>query len=348
MLATQLSTKLCQTAAHSAATTTLPATHLLLKLYCTWNHTSRTIEDSHLLFDKPLYTVPTKITPIPAKPLLVTLDAYDTIYTPIQSIPVQYNAISSKYGINLSVSEIKFRFGKAFKMLFTQYPDYGKEEGISIYQFWKMVLAEMYTPWNPNKSDSERQKAAMDGQLGERLPLSDVCFEKMIHEITRHFETKQAYRIFNDVVPFLNQCQDNHVKMCVASNAEATIMKLILKEFELHPYFTPQDVFLSYNLGVHKPDPKFFEIILQQQMMRHFGGGFDWRKLIDRTWHVGDEFEKDTVCVSKLGIGSILIDRDYSSGFLKHGEGVKRIDDKFYVVDSLDKLGWLFGFKRNN
>ncbi|GME96559.1 unnamed protein product [Ambrosiozyma monospora] len=136
--------------------------------------------------------------------------------------------------------------------------------------------------------------------------------------------------------------------MCVASNAEATIMKLILQEFELHPYFTPHDVFLSYNIGVHKPDPKFFEIILQQQMMRHFGGGFDWRKLIDRTWHVGDEFEKDTVCVSKLGIGSVLIDRDYSSGFLKQGEGVKRIDEKFYVVNSMDKLGWLFGFKRNN
>ncbi|GMF06059.1 unnamed protein product [Ambrosiozyma monospora] len=130
-------------------------------------------------------------------------------------------------------------------MLFTQYPDYGKEEGISIYQFWKMVLAEMYTPWNPNKSELERQAAAMDGQLGQRLPLSDVCFEKMIHEITRHFETKQAYRIFDDVIPFLNQCQDNHVKMCVASNAEATIMKLILQEFELHPYFTPHDVFLN-------------------------------------------------------------------------------------------------------
>ncbi|ODV85599.1 hypothetical protein CANARDRAFT_198473 [[Candida] arabinofermentans NRRL YB-2248] len=259
------------------------------------------------------------------RPKFITLDAYNTIYKPITKLSEQYNKITSSYSSSLQIPEDEFlkKFGKSFKTINSKYPNYGKATNLSIRQFWREILHHLYEPYNINAK------------------LSDTEFNQMCDLIITHFETDKAYCVFPDVVPFLKQCQSKGIVTCIASNADSRVTKLIVDVFQLGKFFK-NTIFLSYNLGVSKPDTKFFELIFENLEVTQ---GCKIDKL--DVWHVGDEYDKDVVGALGFGLGGILIDREFETKYLQESDNVKikQLESRLFVVNSLLDLIELFDLK---
>ncbi|KAG7844719.1 hypothetical protein KL941_003459 [Ogataea angusta] len=186
---------------------------------------------------------------------LLTLDAYDTLYTPREPIAIAYNRIAGANNTDavMDPGEFKQKFKSAFRSVWQKYPNYGKAVDMPIDTFWHHVLFTLY-----------------GGDYG------------FINEIIRHFETREAYKVFDDVQPFLNSIKNSKVKTCIASNADRRIVRLIIDEFELGNFLKPEDIFLSYDLGVSKPNSRFFKLILEHVQRRNPTN-------VDEAWHVGED-----------------------------------------------------------
>ncbi|OBA18708.1 uncharacterized protein OGAPODRAFT_92170 [Ogataea polymorpha] len=160
--------------------------------------------------------------------------------TPLPPIAVVYNRIAgaSSASAVLNTEEFEQRFKSAFKSVWRRYPNYGKVAHMPIDTFWRHVLSTLY-----------------GGNY------------KFVDDIIKHFETRDAYNVFEDVLPFLNSVKASKVQTCIASNADRRVLRLIIDEFGLGNFFKPQDIFLSYDLEISKPDSEFFKLILEQRGM---------------------------------------------------------------------------------
>ncbi|KAH3663812.1 hypothetical protein OGAPHI_005215 [Ogataea philodendri] len=240
---------------------------------------------------------------------LLALDAYGTIYSPREPLDVQYNRIAAnRNGEEMSATEFNGRFKQSFKKVWAEFPNYGKSQHLSIQTFWHKVLCDLYHGDQP-----------------------------FIDDIIRHFGTRRAFRVFDDVEPFLGQLKRAGVRPLVASNADKRVFNLLANEFALDRFVSNEDIFLSYDLEVSKPDIKFFQLMLQKVQRR---GAINPQE----AWHVGDDLKNDIESALKAGWGAILVDRDRTSGFLRNMETARQLGEKFYVVSSLLAIEQVLSF----
>ncbi|CDK24427.1 unnamed protein product [Kuraishia capsulata CBS 1993] len=261
------------------------------------------------------------------RPFIITFDAYDTIYTPKDSIESQYHEIASKYHVLMDQSTIAERYLNYYRELSSTHPNFGKYKGWTISMFWTTLLERVFSE-------------ADLSQCGGSLP------PELIPELVAHFSTREAYRVFEDVKPCLRKLQENGIHTVIASNADAGVTRLIIDTFELGDYFSASSIFLSYDLEVSKPDPAFFKKILlktgetEPQLTK-----YSQQELLENSWHVGDEYKKDLECAQKAGMGAILLDRTRSLGYLRDREDLRVLGEKQVVVSSLEQVPKFFGIE---
>ena len=97
-----------------------------------------------------------------------------------------------------------------------------------------------------------------------------------------------------DVVPALERLRSLGVTMAVASNANGALQRMF-DRVGLTPYF--HAICDSCVEGAEKPDPRFFEIVLQR------AGGRP-----DTTVHVGDLYHVDVEGARRAGLRALLFD----------------------------------------
>ena len=98
-----------------------------------------------------------------------------------------------------------------------------------------------------------------------------------------------------DVFVALDRLKAIGLTLAVASNANGTIHRC-LDRVGLAPYF---DVICdSFVEGVEKPDPRFFQLILERS-----GGD------ADTTLHVGDLYHVDVIGARRAGLRALLLDQ---------------------------------------
>src|SRR5947209_2025284 len=111
--------------------------------------------------------------------LLITLDAFGTLYRPRQSIAVQYLAVAKSCGLDLDTDTDHFSqsFKNAFKANYSRSPNYGKATGMKPEKWWANVVNETFKPLV---------------LPGEAIPgsLSDSLFQ--------HFSSHKGYELFPD------------------------------------------------------------------------------------------------------------------------------------------------------
>lgn len=273
------------------------------------------------------------------RPLLLTLDAFDTIFTPKEPIAKQYCDVARTFGLDLDESVVKSSFKTAFKDMNTRFPNYGAFTSMDLEIWWTTLITNTLTPLLPGSDSS--------------LPagLADTLYD--------HFSTSAAYTLFSDVLPFLTALgtpgqsasawTPRRTMLGVLSNSDPRV-RSILASFvppipivpalfppratpasrrapipvfgPAHPAFAA----LSYETGMQKPDRRIFDRALRMaqgvldcmhpvaRLTRTGSELLDDVKRDFHCLHVGDEVSKDAVAALGAGWDFILLDRGQEEG----------------------------------
>jgi len=107
----------------------------------------------------------------------------------------------------------------------------------------------------------------------------DDQYQQLFFELYTTFATKQYWRVFDDVVPFINILKERKLRLAVLSNYDERL-PLILRDLNLINYF--DFILASGMIGHEKPSKEFF--ILAEQLA-------NVKK--DEILHIGDDVKKD-------------------------------------------------------
>lgn len=128
-------------------------------------------------------------------------------------------------------------------------------------------------------------------------------FDSYFEHIYDVFRRKENWRVFEDVTEsgLLDQLKNNGTVLGVVSNWDSRLPE-ILKNIGLAPYF--DFILASTVVGSAKPDAAIFEEAMQRAGVSP-----------NEACHIGDEPLADIKGARKVGIDSILIDRnDHHNG----------------------------------
>lgn len=103
--------------------------------------------------------------------------------------------------------------------------------------------------------------------------------------------------LFKDSLQFLQSTALNY-KLCIATNGIAKIQRNKLTTLNIMNYFS--NIFISEEIGYNKPDPLFFESILQNLAV-------DNKQVL----MIGDSLDSDLIGASKAGIHFCWINRTH-------------------------------------
>lgn len=207
---------------------------------------------------------------------VVSIDAFNTLFTPKKPIIELYTEVSRKHGINTNKHELSRRFIPVFHKFEQQYPNYGKLQGLTHLEWWSMLIRELYAP---------------------------VCVsEEFSQELIDLFKG-EGYSSFSDIQAYLAKHQHDTV-FVVSSNGDPRIRDA-LAHLNLAQYF--KQVYLSYDMEVVKPDVRFFNHIYNDISSKYAISGRA------NYWHVGDEIKNDLNGSYDAGWNGVLIDRSGES-----------------------------------
>ncbi|MDP3994142.1 MAG: HAD-IA family hydrolase [bacterium] len=108
--------------------------------------------------------------------------------------------------------------------------------------------------------------------------------------------SRVPYVSYPDVISTLQYLKSRHYQLGLLANWTSQLEQ-VLSRIKLTKYF--DFVFASHNLGVQKPDPRFFTKALR----RH-------RKKYDKVYYVGDDYDLDVIPARRAKLIPVLIDRE--------------------------------------
>lgn len=123
-------------------------------------------------------------------------------------------------------------------------------------------------------------------------------FDQYFDRIFDEFRKKENWRVFEDLTEsdILGKLKSRGIVLGVISNWDSRLPDT-LESIGLAKYF--DFILCSAVVGSAKPDGKIFQLALEKSGVS-----------ADKACHIGDEIRTDCEGASKLGIDSILIDRD--------------------------------------
>lgn len=278
---------------------------------------------------------PTLIPPIwtvdqATRPLLLTFDAFGTLFAPKDPIEQQYGEVAAQYGLNIPSADILPSFKSAFKQLNKSHPNYGKATNTPFHVWWSHIIRDTLQPL---------------------LPQDTVLPPELIRELYERFASSAAYDLFDDVLPFLTTIGTSwsaatwpptRTMLGIVSNSDPRV-RSILSSFDIPilpslfpPRYSPHSrrfhvdfgpatfafATLSYETGYAKPDKKIYSAAVCdaqatiQQMAYVSRLTRTGLHLLDEVrdqfhcMHVGDELEKDVLPAIEAGWDGVLLDRD--------------------------------------
>ncbi len=136
-------------------------------------------------------------------------------------------------------------------------------------------------------------QGAIDRVGGEPMPENFAA--QVLDELRDAFRNREAWVVYDDVVPTLETLRDGGVGMGVVSNWDTRLPE-VLERLDLARFF--ETVTVSGVEGVEKPDPLIF-----RRALTHLGAE------AEDTVHVGDLPEIDLAGAEAAGIRGVLVDR---------------------------------------
>lgn len=242
----------------------------------------------------------------------------------------------------------------------SQYPNYGKAQGLQYQDWWSKLIIKLYEPLiNVQENNNNNYK--------------------FINELLEVFESDKGYSRYDDVAGFLTKYSNidyDGVIFVASSNGDPRVIK-VLESLNLLQHF--HKVYLSYDIEVSKPNEEFFNYIIDDLLQNcNLLKGIKKEELLaesKKLWHIGDELTNDLNGAAKAGWNGILIDRknefeklanqqdeedlakikintDFTNtsgndGGSSGGENksILKLDDKRFVTKSFGQVDQIIGLK---
>lgn len=107
-------------------------------------------------------------------------------------------------------------------------------------------------------------------------------------------ESRKHVKLYTDTIETLKRLKKKYSLALLSNSAEREALEVI-DRFDLKKYF--EKIFISSQLGVSKPNPKAFQLVLDHFQIKP-----------EQTIFVGDDVEMDIIPAMMLGLKGILVD----------------------------------------
>jgi putative hydrolase of the HAD superfamily len=199
----------------------------------------------------------------------VTFDVGDTLIEPNVSVGETYVRFAAEHGIGgLSASDIERRFRAAFR---------AHGGAVNTRGEWARIVNSTFA------------------EAGIAKP-NDALFSSLFD----YFALPTAWRIFDDVLPTLEELSGRHLRLGIISNWDARLRPL-LAALDLASRFDA--IVVSCEAGYAKPAPQIFELAAQQLNLA-----------VGEILHVGDSLQADVQGATSAGFCSVQLVRSSGPG----------------------------------
>ncbi|KAJ5475474.1 hypothetical protein N7539_007761 [Penicillium diatomitis] len=150
----------------------------------------------------------------PARTLLLTFDAFETLFYPCPPVPDQYAAIGHSFGLSKALvtpSRLKAAFKHAFQTQTARYPNYGRADVLrgryaGPRQWWEEVIRRSFATVLAEEVNGDSSSASTSTSTSRRgdLELPSGMIEKLLDR----FMGDGGYRLYDDVLPFFAKMRD--------------------------------------------------------------------------------------------------------------------------------------------
>ncbi|KAL4872338.1 hypothetical protein BDV12DRAFT_142216 [Aspergillus spectabilis] len=137
------------------------------------------------------------------RPLLLTLDAFNTLFHPRHPIPNQYASAAATFNIPISPSALQPAFRTSYKDLSASHPNYGRDlalrgEYAGPRQWWGDVIRGSFAR---AIADSDLDKNNNLKNKGGEVGVPDA----LIEDLLERFASARGYSLYEDVGPFFQR-----------------------------------------------------------------------------------------------------------------------------------------------
>lgn len=160
-------------------------------------------------------------------------------------------------------------------------------------QFYEDRYREDDTFWT-DEDETSAIWVGMYSLLCRRLDLS-IDAEKVAYRVYEQFGDFTRWRAYDDVAPAFERLRSRGVRLGLISNWDARLEGLV-EGLGLSPML--DTVLSSAAVGLHKPDPRIFELACQRLGVAPAQAA-----------HVGDHMYADVLGAESVGMVPVLIDR---------------------------------------
>ena len=195
---------------------------------------------------------------------VVLFDVGGTLIHAHPSVGGIYSKVAARHGVQAPAEILNERFEQAWGP--------AKKLGSSIEKgWWRGLVQKVFEPYT--------------------IPDGETFFDDLYDS----FREPESWEIYPDVISTLDQLKEKGVRLAIASNWDERLPPL-LDALDLARHFEKK--FISFDVGVAKPDRRFFQRALD-----------DMRSDPIETAHVGDDPEEDIKGAESAGIRAYLINR---------------------------------------
>jgi putative hydrolase of the HAD superfamily len=201
----------------------------------------------------------------------IVFDAVGTLIRPVPSVAEAYTATAARQGVELPVEVVRARFQVHFE-----------KDGVSG-NAGALSTDEATERW--------RWRKIVMGVLPE-IPHVDLAFD----ELWEHFSSPGSWRCFPDVNPALRGLSAQGVALCVGSNFDGRLRRVVQGLPELAGCL--DSLVISSEVGFRKPHPSFYHAACARLGLPP-----------ERVLFVGDDLENDVLGAIRAGLSGMLLER---------------------------------------
>jgi putative hydrolase of the HAD superfamily len=207
----------------------------------------------------------------------IVIDAVGTLIEPWPSVADVYSRVALRQRITLETSLVRRRFRRALR----------NDEG-----------SDDISSWVTDEELEQRRWRGIVGEVLTEIPDPEAAFI----ELWEHFGDPKSWRVFDDVAPALRGLHDAGLSICIGSNFDARLRRVVAGLPMLSDWGGL--LVVSSEIGYRKPHPEFFKTACDRLGCEP-----------SRVMCVGDDLELDVRGARRAGLRAVLLDR-----FRKHSD----------------------------